>query len=267
MTETTQSEASTEVVEVPSARRIAAKAQTIDTIAAQSGWIPEEVAKGHVLIFPSYVRQISEMHQVKLEMVTVDPAKDLYTFDGKFAATKGLLERMGSLAGIEFDATQFEYPEPGVLVAKARGGVRGPDGLISYVNASKEWIKDVVLVEIEGRADALMQATPPKLTAAYRDTWIRQQMAHEMKERGTKTETKAKNRVRREALGLPGAEMLPYWQKPFFIPRIDILIDATNPEIRKHVYEDAFGGRKLLGLPQPTIVHDVEVIREEASAS
>lgn len=250
------------------AQSVALARRSIGTLAGQSGWDPARVAEGNVLIFPAYVRQISDMHQIKLEMVTVDPNADLYTsngFQGEYAATKGLLERMSALAGLQFDPTEHLYPEPGVYVAKARGGIRGPDGLIAFKTASKEWIREVVLVEIEERAAAQIAAR--QLTEDYRETWVRKQLAHEMKERASKTETKAKNRVRREVLGLPGKAPLSYWQKPFFIPRIDILIDPNDPEVRQRVFDQAFGARATLGYSQREVdaATEVEVIAEEAS--
>jgi hypothetical protein len=249
---------------VPTPRAAAMTRTSVANLATQSGWNAERVAEGNVLIFPAYVRQISDMHQIKLEMVTVDTSplsNDLYDIDGEKAATKVLLERMSNLAGLQFDPVDHVYPEPGVFVAKARGGVRGPDGLIAYKTASKEWIREVVELELEKRAAAAIAAK--KLTLDYKPTWLREQMGHEMKERGTKTETKAKNRVRREVLGLPGKAPLSYWQKPFFVPRIDILIDPSDPETRKRVFDQAFGASRFLGYDNIT---DVEPIGEETTS-
>lgn len=261
-----RTEASTDVATTPpTARRVAAKAQTIGTIAEQSGWSTEAVDAGHVLIFPRYVRQISTMHQVKLEMFTVDVDRDLYHFKGSdFGLKKDPLERMGDLAGIRFKSVVHTYPEPGVVVCTVVGGGRGPEGVIAWKMSSKEWIEDVELAAIEKRADERQSFDTEELRAR----WIRSELAEAKRERLTKTETKAKSRVRREVLGLPAVAPKDFWSKPFFIPRIDVLIDANDPHTRERVMDDAWGARKFL-FPTPDTADavDVEVLSEEASAS
>lgn len=243
--------------------------RSINTLAQRSGWDPDRVAAGNLLLVQHYMRDVSEMHDLKLEMVTVDvPPKgkyetqDLYTMQGKLAPTKHLLERISHLAGVRWDVGQcrFDVLTPECVIYTAVGGLRGPNGMMAWKSATKSWDLDVEVMEIEERAADLTvwdnspgatrgakKPATPEEKAAY----IRRETARAKKHRIPMTESKARCRVMRALLGLPGAEDRAYWERPIFCPRIDVRIDAHDPEMRRRVYDDAFGGRAVLGYAQP----------------
>ncbi len=268
-----------QAVVAPNAQSVALARRSIATLATQSGWDPTVVAEGHVLIFPAYVRQISDLHQIKLEMVKVAvptsgarETEDLYTMQGKLAPTKHLLERMSALAGIQWDVERcrFDHLSSDCVIYTAVGGIRGASGTMRWVSATKEWNIEVERMEIDERSVDGVRETgwnqnkrkaTPEENAAYR----RQELARSIKHRIPMTESKARTRVMRALLGLPGVENAAYWDKPFFLPRIDVLIDATDPETRRLVHQDAFGARATLGYSRVDMT-DVEVLSEDVAS-
>lgn len=270
---TTDHAPSTDVAVLPDDRVSIAK------LARLSGWLPEKVAEGNLLINQHYIRDISDLHVVKLEMLTVAvppqgswESEDLYTMQGKLAPTKHLLERMSHAAGVQWDvgACRFDLLHPENVIFTAVGGIRGPSGLMTWKSATKEWSKDVEVMEIEERAATRSigyGANARPMTDEERAAYIRSETARSIKNRLTMTESKAKTRVMRALLGIRGAADRAYWSKPFFIPRIDVVLDANDPEIRGRVFDDAFNGRQVLGYSQQRPVEhitDVDVVGEEA---
>lgn len=264
----TAGDETTEAPKVPKAREIALRATTIVDVAARSGWGAETVASANVLITPTYVRQISALHQVTLERLDVRvpdrgrnewETEDLYTMQGKLAPTKHLLERVALLAGVEWDVARcrFDVILPELVVYTAVGGIRGPGGKMVWIPASKEWNRDVEYAEIDERAKGLkvwsdevrrkVEATPEQ-----RADYIAKERARAAKHRIPMTESKARLRVLRALLGIAGAADADYWKRPFLIPRIDVVLDPNDPHVRERLLEEGLGARRLLGYDPPT---------------
>lgn len=247
---------------------VALEAITIKAVAQRSGWSAETVDAANVLITPVYVRQISPVHQVTLERLDVAlpregewESEDLYTMQGQLAPTKRLLERVALLAGVEWDVPRcrFDVLTPEIVVYTAVGGIRGPGGKMTWIPATKEWNREVELVEIHERAAKKKVWTGPKgnrtsrpMTEEERASYIASETARAIKHRIPMTESKARLRVLRALLGIAGAADRSYWSRPFLIPRIDVILDPNDPAVRARLIDEGMGARRLLGYDPPT---------------
>lgn len=251
--------------------------RSLDTIALNSGWQPEDVAKGNVLITDRYFRQISEYHLIALEMITVavpkkvsgknyyeNSTEDLYKEqNGKYAANKHLLEKIAMTAGVRWDVNRcgILHRDSESVVYRAVGGIRGLNGEWNWIEKIKEWSLDVELIEIEERAADMTvwdnspgaeRGSKKPATDAEKASYIRKETARAKKHRMAMAEAKAKNRVIRTLLGLPSSADVAWWSKPLFIPRIDLHLDANDPDVKTRLLDEAFGARTALGFQPAT---------------
>lgn len=253
-------EDSTELVPL-TPEQIALQKRGMARLAAESGWSQKDLESGNVLVFPAYVRQISELHQAKLERIAIEvPPKgedstDLYRMQGKLAPTKHLLERIAMLAGIKWDPerSKFDYVGPDSVVYTAVGGIRGPGGEMIWVAKTREWLLEAEVIEIEERAvnrHVWENGKKRPATEAEKAAYVRTEIARSKAHRISNVETKAKNRVIRSLTGIPNAESAAYWARPMFIPRIDLVLDAHDPMTRGLLIGEGIAGRDVLGFAQ-----------------
>lgn len=269
------------------ARAVAIESTTLAELAARSGFNAETVAAGNVLGNPAYVRQISGLHHAKLERVAIELPKDdrsdstdLYRMQGKLAPTKRLLERIALAGGLKWDAERcrIDYVDASNVVYTAVGGIRGPGGEMVWMPKSKEWLLEAELIDIHERAATLTKwqsGTKREATQPERESYIRTETARTKANRLANVESKAKNRVIRSLLGVPGAADRAYWSKPLYVLRIDMVLDASDPMTKGMLLAEAIGARGLLGMrtdadpapPQLAAAPEPEAVDEQVDAT
>ena len=186
------------------------------------------VFKGHedhnqLLPTETYFQNVGPMQKVSVETVRIsaDPEHgDVYKLrDGQFPLTKRGLEKIAHAAGISFhpEFSRVEEHRSTYCRYKAVGAMRKADGTLQVVTGT--YFIDLELDKKNGMTEARLKE---------RTKFIVQLC-----------ESGAKNRAIRSLLGLKSHYKPQELKRPFAVPRIDFAPDMSNPQVVKHLLDQA----------------------------
>jgi hypothetical protein len=174
--------------------------------------------------------------EFRVTYISPDPAdQQVYELDKRpdqLVLTKQGLQILDHLAGIKWIGTWNALEEkdpihPYYCVIKAEGKVQDLDG---------EWRNSVCTATLDLRDDS---ATTKKMLVNSPDG---KQLARARLNTKSQTETLAKNKVRRELLGLRGTfTRKELSEKPFVILKLNPVLDMSDPLIKKLVVMEQLG--------------------------
>ncbi len=168
----------------------------------------------NLLIPPTFaVSQVGGLYQVSFREVQLNPdvnSKEVYTYAGLngIAIGKSGLDKLAALAGITWNHVESGFLDApkGVLRYRAVGALRNSDG--------------TPIIAVATKTHFYTTPTPANFDCE-------------------KVETKAKNRVIRQLLGIKPTFSKDELQLPFVVLRVDLALDMNDPNIKMLVAQKA----------------------------
>ena len=229
--------------------------------------------KGYLVIYPAegYIREVSERHVVRLEMIKPDPDRDFYKQGSGWAPVKQFLLKVSDLAGLRWDPDRcfYEVNERMRKVFKSVCYIRLADGTMKAYPGHKEVDLEVELLEVEDRAAELTvwknnQKVPA--TEEQKAAYIRKETIRLRKHAGSMAETKSMLRAVRGALSLRATYTDEEIKRPWLVPRIDFQPNYDNPDIQKQLIGRGLNAAgDLYSTPQPIDFSQTAAMAPETS--
>jgi len=185
----------------------------------------------NLLLPPTFaISQVGGLYQVSFREVSLDAdvkSKEVYTYTGLggVAIGKAGLDKLAALAGVTWDPKDSGFLDApkGMLRYRAIGALRNSDG--------------TPIVAMSTKTEFYSGMHPEKFDCE-------------------KVESKARNRVIRQLLGIKSTYSPEELKKPFVVLRVDLALDMNDPNIKMLVAQKAvdmmtnlFGGGNQGQLP------------------
>ena len=213
--------------------------------------------QGYNLLVPREIGETPPHYRPQMAIVQVNPEKDsgeVYQLPGgKWALSKVSLDRIAQAANItwvpELSGRTDDGSNPRRIQYRAVGKVKGIDGQWRTIIGDYVFDLDIVAEELNQTLPKRWERLEQKPQGGFK-AWFDKTHAEDLlqfrKHAHTRAESGAKNRAIRSAFGIKSGYTLQALKQPFVIPKVLLVLDYSDPEVKKFLLAEATGTIKEL---------------------
>jgi len=172
---------------------------------------------------------------------------------GKWALSKVSLDRIAQAANItwvpELSGRTDDGSNPRRIQYRAVGKVKGIDGQWRTIIGEYAFDLDIIAEELSQSLPKRWERMERKPQSDFK-AWFEKTHAEDLlqfrKHAYSRAESGAKNRAIRSAFGIKSGYTLEALKQPFVIPKVLLVLDYSDPEVRKFLLAEATGTIKEL---------------------
>ena len=213
--------------------------------------------QGYNLLVPREIGETPPHYRPQMAIVQVNPEKDsgeVYQLPGgKWALSKVSLDRIAQAANItwvpELSGRTDDGSNPRRIQYRSVGKVKGIDGQWRTIIGEYVFDLDVAAEELNQSLPKRWERMERKPQSGFK-TWFEKTHAEDLlqfrKHAYSRAESGAKNRAIRSAFGIKSGYTAEALRQPFVIPKVLLVLDYSDPEVKKFLLAEATGTIKEL---------------------